>query len=93
MLSGDRNAGEVALEAHSCGLRNRWRNALHSVAFDNQESASDARPVARRPYLSKEPIMRTVHRDVRADDYIRRLDRLTLVTGAITVTIAASLFV
>ena len=30
---------------------------------------------------------------VRADDYIRRINRLTLVTGAITFTLAASLFV
>ena len=30
---------------------------------------------------------------VRADDYIRRIDRLTLFTGAITLSLAASLFV
>ena len=28
-----------------------------------------------------------------ADDYIRRIDRLALITGAVTLTLAASLFV
>ena len=37
--------------------------------------------------------MHTAYRNVRADDYTRRIDRLTLVTGAITSTLAASLFV
>ena len=37
--------------------------------------------------------MRNSCREVRADDYIRRIDRLTLVTGAITLTLAAALFV
>jgi hypothetical protein len=38
-------------------------------------------------------IMRNSCREVRADDYIRRIDLLTLITGAITLTLAASLFV
>ena len=38
-------------------------------------------------------IMRNTYHEVRADDYIRRIDRLTLLTGAITLSLAASLFV
>jgi hypothetical protein len=37
--------------------------------------------------------MRNFYRDVRAEDYIRRIDRLTFVTGATILTLAVSLFV
>ena len=44
-------------------------------------------------HLIQGAIMRNAYRDVSAADYIRRIDRLTVVTGAITITLAASLFV
>jgi hypothetical protein len=41
--------------------------------------------------MAWEPVMQTSHHHINADDYIRRIDRLVMVTGVIIATLATSL--
>ena len=76
-----------------CG--NGGATADEATRWENDECGADLRAAGRTPNVNwpRKPIMRTVHEDVCADDYIRRIDRLTWVTGAITMALAARLFV
>jgi hypothetical protein len=42
-------------------------------------------------FAATEPNMRTRHPSVNTDDYVRRIDRMIMVTGIIAATLAASL--